>query len=210
MEVTGRSTTPLVVAAHLLLAAALGVYADIGFHASGAWAIGPLLATPWLVLSFSAARATGAVPLAILAGAVTVGVGLITYYAWLLLGQQVAWGTVVQHFRAPLWLGAGAVVGAAFGLLGGMSLSGRRAVREVAWCTVVAVPLVDIWVRVPRTDGQILAAVALSAAAAGLFVWAVRTREVRTAQLVVGTAVMALALGLAELLVLRHLFGFNV
>lgn len=195
----------------LVLALALGVYADVGLRASGAFGDLPAVATPWLVLPFCAARAVRGLALALTVGMVTLVVGLASYYGWLVLGQDVAVDTVMRHYRAPVWIAVGAAVGAGFGLLGWLSREANSLGRAVAWCGVVSVPIVDAW-RLRGGDGTEDPGIVipLVVVAVGLLAWALRASRLPVIALVAGTALTSLALWQAEILVLRHVFDQNV
>jgi Family of unknown function (DUF6518) len=131
---------------HLVAAVSLGIYADVGLDVPGPWGRLTALATPWLLLAFSAARGAGRRTCgagAVVAGVLVVVTGLVSYYLWLTIGLGVAFSTVVHSYEAPMWVVAGVAVGAVFGAVGTLSLSSRRLLRELSWAVVAAAPMAD-------------------------------------------------------------------
>lgn len=197
------------VLAHSLLACALGVFADIGLEVDGPVGAVPLLLTPWVLVPYSAARAARGWR-SMLVGASTLIIGLTAYYAWLILGRGVLGDTILRHYRAPLWLVAGLVVGLGCGLLAWLSQTKGAVLVMIAWCSVVAVPVADAWLELDRTgSGRFEIVGGLAVVAVGLALLALRQSSLGPVSLVLGVAVAAVLLRSLEVLVLRHLFDMS-
>jgi hypothetical protein len=200
------------VGAHVLVAALLGVFADIGLDAPGSLGLLTALATPWLLLAFSAARgarpALGGGPRSVPVGSLVVVTGLVAYYVWLIIGPGVSVSTVVHQYRAPLWLVAGVAVGGVFGIVAALSLSPRPAVSALSWSTVAAVPLADALLPVRLSGRPDVAPVVALLVLVSLLVLAraYRATGVRLVALLAATLVLTLTLWQAERLVLLVVF----
>ena len=172
-ELAGRSRSRA--ALILLGACVVGVFADRGALLSEPWSALAEVGTPFVLVAFAAGRQATHTALSALFGAAALSVGQAAYYAWLLLVEEVAWGTITHNYGAGAWLGAGALVGAFLGALGSASRSDRRGlVRALGWGLLVAVPLAE-GVRVARSDRpQIVASAVLLMVAVALSAWAIR------------------------------------
>lgn len=158
----------------LLAGCVVGVFADAGATLAAPWSALAEAGTPFILVAFAAGRFSSRLTLSALAGAVALSFAQGAYYAWLMLGHDVAWGTVTYQYRASAWLAAGAVVGAVAGALGGASRAMRsRPVRALAWGLLVAVPLAE-GVRLARAAGSHTGAgMILVATAAAIWAWAI-------------------------------------
>jgi hypothetical protein len=159
----------------LVAACAIGVFSDRGALLPAPWSALAEIGTPFVLLAFAAGRQQSRMGPSMLWGAGVVCFGLAAYYAFLLLVQDVAWGTVTFQYHATAWLGAGVLIGALVGALGNAS---RRehggSVRAVGWGLVIAAPLAEA-VRVSRWQPpRVGAVVVLLVVAVGLYAWAVR------------------------------------
>jgi hypothetical protein len=159
----------------LVAACAIGVFSDRGALLAEPWSVLAELGTPFVLVAFAAGRQPSRMGLSVLWGAAVLSIGLAAYYAWLLLGRHVAWGTLTYQYRAGAWLTAGVLVGALAGALGSASRPERGGPsRAVGWGLLIAVPLAEA-VRVSRWQPpQIGAGIVLLVLAASLYAWAVR------------------------------------
>lgn len=180
----------------LLAASAVGVFSDRGALLAEPWSAFAETGTPFVLVGFAAGRQSSRLDLAALWGATVLGVGLAAYYAWLLLGQGVAWGTLTHQYAVGAWLAAGAVVGALVGVVGCASRPGRGTVtRATAWGLLIATPLAEG----TRAFGwQPVAGGVLLVLAAVLYAWAVRLDRAPRRLAAVSLVAMAPSLLLAE------------
>lgn len=183
----------------LLAACAVGVFADRGALLAAPWSALAEVGTPFVLVAFAAGRQSSRPPLSAFWGATVLSVGQAAYYAWLLLGQDVAWGTITHSYRAGAWLAAGALVGGLVGALGGASRPRRRGlVRALGWGLLLAVPLAEGF-RVARSEPpQIVAGTVLLGVAVALCGWAIRRDRAPWSLGVVSLVAMAPAVLLAE------------
>ena len=155
----------------VLAACAAGLFSDRGALLAEPWSAFAETGTPFVLVAFAAGRQSSRFGWSALWGATVLGIGLAAYYAWLLLVQDVAWGTLTYHYGAGAWLAAGVVVGALAGALGCASRPDRsNLVRASGWGLVIASPLAEGL----RVFGwQPAAGVILLVLAAVLYAWAV-------------------------------------
>lgn len=183
----------------LLAACAVGVFADRGALLAAPWSALAEVGTPFVLVAFAAGRQSSRPPLSAFWGATVLSVGQAAYYAWLLLGQDVAWGTITHSYRAGAWLAAGALVGGLVGALGGASRPRRRGlVRALGWGLLLAVPLAEGF-RVARSEPpQIVAGTVLLGVAVVLCGWAISRDRAPWSLGVVSLVATAPAVLLAE------------
>lgn len=199
----------LPLAACLVLAAALGVAADLGLRLGSVGVVVFTSAAPWVVLAFGAGRAVRSLAWSPLTGTAAVLTGLGVYYLWLWWGMGVAAGTLLgDGYRGIQWLQAGVVVGAIAGVIGGLSRVRVRLLSEASWSGVLAVPVVDGFLswRYGQYGHLLMFTAVAGVAVLALAAWAVRS-SARPWVLLVGAPVAALLLWQAELLLLQQLFG---
>lgn len=163
-------------ALHVALAVPLGLFADIGLRADGSVIFIFAAATPWILLAFSAGRATE-LRWSAGAGALVILIGLCSYYAWLNVNQGVDSGILFGHdYAGGLWLKAGMAMGAITGLAGGLTRVGRPLVAELAWSGLAAVPVGDCFVmlRYYTIEGWLLPTTFAVGVVLAIFWWATR------------------------------------
>jgi len=166
-------------------------------------------ATPWIVLGYGAGRSGSSWWRSGLLGAAVLLAGLSAYYGWLRVahdvdGSQLWSGT----YQAPLYLVAGATIGAVCGVLGGLSRSRVAALAELTWAGLVAVPIVDAIVdyRFSGEAGFWTTVAALAPMAGFIGAWAIRSGA-RASVLAVAVPLATGVLYAGELIVLRQVFG---
>lgn len=183
----------------LLAACAVGVFADRGALLAAPWSALAEVGTPFVLVAFAAGRQYSRAALSAFWGATVLSVGQAAYYAWLMLGQDVAWGTITHSYRAGAWLAVGALVGGLVGALGGTSRPRRRGlVRALGWGLLVAVPLAEGLRMVRLEPPQIAAGTVLLGVAAALCGWAIRRDRAPWSLGVVSLVATAPAVLLAE------------
>jgi len=180
----------------LLAACAVGVFSDRGALLAEPWNAFAETGTPFVLVGFVAGRQSSRLALAALWGATVLSTGVAVYYAWLLLGQGVSWGTLSYQYGAGAWLAAGALVGALVGAAGCASRPGRGTLtRASAWGLLIATPLAEG----TRFFGwQPVAGIALLALAAVLYAWAVRRDRAPWQLAAISLVALAPSLLLAE------------
>lgn len=171
---------PVSAALVLMAACAVGVFSDRGALLAEPWSALAEVGTPFVLVAFAAGRQPLRMRLSVLWGAAALSIGLAAYYAWLLLVQDVSWGTLAHSYRAGAWLAAGVLIGALAGALGSASRPERDGpIRALAWGLLIASPLAEA-VRVFRWQPpQVGAGIVLLVLATGLFAWAVRQDRTR-------------------------------
>lgn len=159
----------------LVAAAAVGVYSDRGALLPQPWNAFAEIGTSFVLVAFAAGRQASRMALAVLWGAAVLSAALAAYYAWLLLVEDVSWGTITSQYRPVAWLAAGVLVGVFAGGCGSASRRERgRPLRAVAWGLVIVSPLAE-GVRVfGWQPPQPVAGPSLLLLAVGLYGWAVR------------------------------------
>lgn len=159
----------------LVAACAIGVFSDRGTLLAEPWSALAEIGTPFVLVAFAAGRQPSRMGLSMLWGAAVLSIGLAAYYAWLLLVQDVAWGTLTYQYHAGAWLTAGVLMGALAGALGSASRPERGGpIRALGWGLLIASPLAEA-VRVSRWQPpRVGAGMILFVLAAGLYAWAVR------------------------------------
>lgn len=202
----GHPSRQVLVPLHLVGALLLGVVADVGLGLSVYSAFVFTAATPWVLLVFSSGRASGLLWSPVV-GAGTLLVGLAAYYSWLLLGRDVAAGTLTgSGYSGWVWLGVGAVVGAVAGVLGALTRH-RSFWPEFVWSGAIAVPVVEAFLQLSYDDVPALGATLVwGGVALGMSAWAWRA-GVRMWAMVVGTPLACIALWNLEVAVLQLVFG---
>ena len=180
----------------LLAACAVGLFSDRGALLAEPWSTFAETGTPFVLVAFAAGRQPLRFGWSALWGATVLCIGLAAYYGWLLLVQDVAWGTLTHHYGAGAWLAAGVVVGALSGAVGCASRPGRsNIVRASGWGLVIATPLAE-GLRV--LGWQPAAGMILLVVAAVLYAWAVRRDRAPWQLAAVSVAAVAPGLVLAE------------
>jgi hypothetical protein len=195
------------VALHLAAAVVVGGLADIGLRLGAETAFLFTAATPWVLVAFSAGRAS-APRWSAVAGSGTLLVGLAAYYLWLLVGLGVSVGVLTgSGFNGVMWVVVGAAVGAVAGGIGGLTWHRRLLLAEAAWCGVVAVPCADGMIKLVYGGAPPIAATAVfGGAALALLAWAWRSGA-RTWVLALGVPLAVMVLWQLELVILQQVFG---
>ena len=201
-----RGVAVRAVTGYVAAAAVLGVLADVGLRLGEQADFLFIVATPWVVLAFGAGRASG-LRWSAVAGAAALLTGIAAYYAWLWVGQDVSFGILLGNgYNGKTWVLAAGVVGAAAGLVGGLSRLQQDLLAAAAWCGVAAVPCVDAIVQVAYAEGVSTAVVpVLGVVALALLVWGWRS-GIRPWMLLLGLPVATLVLWQLELAVLQQVF----
>ncbi len=196
----------------LLAAAALGILGDEGLRWGSFGVCLFTAATLWLALSFGAGRLGGRWWLSAVLGSGALVASLASYYLWLGVVHDVPWSTLMDGgYRGRTFLAAGAAIGAISGILGGVSGGSSRLAADMAWCGLVAVPVVDglLQYRYSGRDDELVVVavfVALVALVAVAVAWALRSGA-RAWALLLGVPVASAVLYAGELVVLREVFG---
>ncbi|HSE09030.1 MAG TPA: hypothetical protein VLB29_10215 [Nocardioidaceae bacterium] len=182
------------------------MYADEGGGLPEPWRFVAEFGTPWLVASFLAGRRCPNPWRAALMGALTIALGLLSYYCWLLFIEGVVLDTVIRHYESPGWIAVGGLIGSGFGLLGLASRVHPHALlRDGAWSVLAAVPLAEAWRAMQWTyvaDYLVLVGGLLLGAALTML-WAVRLSGARLGVLSLGTLLAAVVLAQAQHLVIH-------
>jgi hypothetical protein len=111
-------------------------------------------------------------------------------------------------YRGRTFLAAGAAIGAISGILGGVSGGSSRLAADMAWCGLVAVPVVDglLQYRYSGRDDELVVVAVFVALVAVAVAWALRSGA-RAWALLLGVPVASAVLYAGELVVLREVFG---
>jgi hypothetical protein len=153
----------------LLMAVALGIYADEGQRLDGTWGLLPELGTPWVLLGFAAARTWAPRRLASLVAGVATGViGLAAYVQYVSTRHGVDHYNVLNDGRGWTWLLMALVVGTVAASAALLSAAEPPVLRATGWGFPVGVPLAETRVVLerggPDPTGAIVVLVVLAAA----------------------------------------------
>ena len=193
-------------AAHLAAAVSLGVLSDIGLHLGDQATFLFALASPWVLLAFSAGRAS-APSWSAFAGAGTLLAGLAAYYLWMLIGPGVALAVLTgSGYKGMTWVAVGTAVGAVAGGIGALTKHRRLFLAEAAWCGAAAAPSVDAILLAAYGDAPRTAVAIVVGGAALALAWAM-SHGARKRILALGLPLATLVLWQMELVILQQAFG---